>query len=41
MITNLKALTEQRRAPGPSVNINQAKQVNVGNEQVNVVQNPE
>jgi hypothetical protein len=36
MLRNLKALADMRRAPAPSVAINQAGQVNVGAQQVNV-----
>jgi len=36
MLRNLKALKEHRRAPTPSVSIGQARQVNVGAQQVNV-----
>ncbi len=38
MLRNLKALREHRRAPAPSVSIAQAKQVNVGGQQVNVAE---
>jgi hypothetical protein len=35
-LRTLKALAELRRAPAPAVAINQAGQVNVGSQQVNV-----
>jgi hypothetical protein len=38
LLRNLKALAELRRGPTPSVAINQAGQVNVGAQQVNVTQ---
>jgi hypothetical protein len=38
LVRNLKALAELRRGPTPSVAINQAGQVNVGAQQVNVTQ---
>ena len=41
MLRNLKALKEHRRAPAPSVSINQARQVNVGGRQVNVAEGGE
>ena len=41
MLRNLKALKEHRRAPAPNVNINRAKQVNVGGQQVNVAEKAE
>ena len=41
MLRRLKALEERRRAPAPNVNINRAKQVNVGGQQVNMAEGGE
>jgi hypothetical protein len=41
MLRNLKALKEHRRPPTPNLNINQAQQVNVGTQQVNVAASDE
>ena len=35
-LRNLRALKDHRRPPSPNLNINQAQQVNVGGQQVNV-----
>jgi hypothetical protein len=40
MLRNLKALEDRRRAPAPSLNIGSAGQVNVGQQQVNVADEP-